>query len=369
MSVQIPGRPGKWVSSGKSTVAEAVKWALDQANGVRSDLTIAELSADFYRPGSEFNDLQAARGSVVSEKWQRDSRTILETHVWPKWGHYTLQAVRPRDVFAWLSSLKTAAGKPMSTSSKAKVFGVFKQIFDYAVFQGVLDTSPLAVVPRIIRKTKPRDVFTPEELRAIFPADPAQLAEYWGGQIWGTAFLVLADTGLRPGEVAALRWGDWFRSLGGLVVSRAVDDKGNVKGLKTEGKGVQIKPALLSSRSVGALLALESSTADTGPEALIFPNSDGNPRRTDVASHQFIARIAELARRGVIAPGGRNLTLYCLRHTFNTSALTALGDGQTVKTLMGHTTEAMQAHYDHPDAEAVLKRLQGQRPPLESIWG
>ena len=48
-------------------------------------------------------------------------------------------------------------------------------------------------------------------------------------------------------------------------------------------------------------------------------------------------------------------SLYCLRHTANTRMRTDVGD-EAARLVMGHTTQKMTEHYDHPDETAIMVR-------------
>ncbi len=110
--------------------------------------------------------------------------------------------------------------------------------------------------------------------------------------MWATFFLVASVTGLRPGELLALRWTDWYRSL---IISRTIDDGGLVKEKLKE-------------------------------------------HRQD---------------EGKIKPAGRNLVPYSLRHGFDTDLLKR-APMYIVQTLMGHSTDKMTRLYNHPNPEDWL---------------
>jgi integrase len=190
----------------------------------------------------------------------------------------------------------------------------------------------------------------------MFPADRIELCRIWGDLTTATMFLVAADAGLRPQEVAALDWSDWYPDMGGFVVHQAADGRRGIKGLKTAGKGAERKPALVSKRTAGYLAEMAK------PAGFVFPAADGGPYRVDGMGKRFLAGLeaAGVPREGRV--------LYCLRHTFNTAARSLLGDDATVRDMMGHRTRDMTANYDHPEDAEILARVQAQREKLEKRW-
>jgi integrase len=104
--------------------------------------------------------------------------------------------------------------------------------------EGILTTNPALGLARQGRKT-PDSISQAERLRKIRPLSQEQLASllYYMHQHCPppeyTRFLLLADTGMRPGEALALAWEDFDETGRTLHVERAVS-LGQVKPTKTE---------------------------------------------------------------------------------------------------------------------------------------
>ncbi len=200
-------------------------------------------------------------------------------------------------------------------------------ILNHAVMEGGLAANQLAIVPKVVVRTEERKIFDPGELKRLFPADVAALKTIWGSLEMAMAMLIVRDAGLRPSELVALRWEHWRPKYKGFIVHPR----------KTAHKGAKIKAALVSDFTAKLI-------ADYAPDL----GNVSSWSRVDTLGKQF-CRLAE----AVVPLGGR--TLYCLRHTANTRLLTAVGD-EAAKLVMGHTTDAMTAHYDHPDDVAIMER-------------
>jgi len=172
-----------------------------------------------------------------------------------------------------------------------------------------------------------------------------ELLRIWRKQIFATAYLVLKDTGLRPGELRALQWSDWYPDLCFFPITKAIESgkRDKIKGTKTG----SIKPAVVSEQTAVELERLRSEVKDYSPEKFIFANKKGLPLTIHDIAYNFKAGVKRAGLDSRYSP-------YWLRHTFNTRMLDILPD-EIVRLLMGHETEAMTRHYRHPDIES-LKR-------------
>ena len=118
---------------------------------------------------------------------------ILREHIEPRWGTVKLADVSHAAVQAWISDLATR----VSPATVRKVHQVFGQILGLAVKDGRLARNPAAAVDL------PRVVVT--ERRYLSHHRVRDLASHCGQQ--GLTVLFLAYTGVRFGEMAALRVG------------------------------------------------------------------------------------------------------------------------------------------------------------------
>lgn len=184
---------------------------------------------------------------------------------------------------------------------------------------------------------------------------------------------VSADSGARPGEVLALRWGALELDRGQLRIVGAVDP------VTVAGRPPTIKPTktgtartvAISAPTVAALRKLRAAAVERalsvgvtlGDEAFVFARDPVGavPWRTDLGAKRF----ARLRRRAGIAEGVRR---YDLRHWMISELLDA---GFAVKLAAGRaghsrdaTTTDVYGHRlaatDHAAAEHLGRRLGGQ---------
>ena len=192
---------------------------------------------------------------------------------------------------------------------------------------------------------QPRSALPTGEIKKLFPQDRKELKRIWRTQKYICAFLILRDTGLRPGELVALRWADWNPEIKFFPILRAIESgsKDRVKGTKTGAT----KPAIITDQTASEIEALRKKVKPK-PEDYIFCNKHGTPYGTHRLSWNFHKSVE---RAGLMRP---ELTPYWLRHTFN-SRMLEIHTTETVQLLMGHNTEAMTRHYRHADVESLTR--------------
>jgi integrase len=183
------------------------------------------------------------------------------------------------------------------------------------------------------------------QYKILLPDTHDKLKAIWRTQQYICAFLILKDTGLRPGELLALKWRDWDPELRFFPILRAIEP--GSRGREKDTKTGATKPALITERAAEEIEALRRKIKPKLDD-YIFSNRHGIPYDTHRLSWNFHRAVenAGLNRK--------ELTPYCLRHTFNTRMLETLDD-KTVGHLMGHSTEAMRRHYRHADRESLRR--------------
>ena len=175
------------------------------------------------------------------------------------------------------------------------------------------------------------------------------------------ALAVLAGTGLRRGEVSALRWNGV--ELDGPRPTLKVEGSmqrvaGQLRVLppKTQ-RGYRIVPL---PSSVAAILKrvrseqnerrLIAGTAWNASEGYVFDRGDGQPLDPDDLTHAFVAARARSGVKGV--------RLHDLRHAFATLHMTNGTNARVVSDLLGHSNVAFtMMTYSHPDADMAASAM------------
>ncbi len=203
---------------------------------------------------------------------------------------------------------------------------VLASVFADAAARGWRSGNPATDVAKRRQPAAPAlEVFTSEQVEAIAFAA--------GGEL-GALIIVAAMTGLRRGELVALRWRDVRFEQPALHVERAVSD-GQIRRPKS-GKA-RIVP--LADRPLGVLRELSARAYWTDPNDLVFARADGGMRHPDAVSQAYIC-----ARDAAGAPA---LRFHDLRHTFGTLLARAGVTGFDIQAWMGHSSYTTTQRYLH----------------------
>lgn len=167
----------------RSTLEQARRGTLP--GSVRTGATFADAAAEFLRY------VEHDRGCKPSTL--RDYRSNLEAHLLPAFGDQALEAVTPATIDAWRASLAA-----LSPRTKNKLLVVMHGVFRRAQHVWDLPANPVASVEKYPQRSSGDiDVFSPEEVMALVRAA--------GSEQDAAIFLTAAFTGLRRGELLALR--------------------------------------------------------------------------------------------------------------------------------------------------------------------
>ena len=165
---------------------------------------------------------------------------------------------------------------------------------------------------------------------------------------WKVMVLMALKTGLRIGELLALKWEDIDLKAGKLIVKRTL-----WQGQEGSPKGGRRREVPLSVQTVAMLKAHRAVTMLKSP--YVFCRADGT-HHTHNQLQDLIPRLCKLAGLP------KRLTWHDLRHTFASHLVMKGRSLVEVQQLLGHTTIAMTMRYAHlsPDVKrAAVEALDG----------
>jgi integrase len=355
---------GKWRKQYAETKEKA---ELLQSDLVRQSLQAAPppalpLNISFKEYGDKW--LERRKGDDLAARTIATDEWALETHLFPALGKMRLRAIH-RGLIKDLLSKKRAGGPGKAGLAKDTVRlirATLSGLFGDAVDDGLLLTNPVhGIRSRKLGRTRSQA----ERQQHIRPMSYQQLdtflaiAETHCTPRDALYFLVMADTGLRPGEGSGLKWTDVDCANRELHVQRSITEDRQEKLTKTESARVvdlsTRLAAVLSARQ--AELEKDALVAGKDPSPWLFPSRTGKPLSWKVMSRLF---------REVRAKAGLpHFTLYDLRHTFATQLLTSGSDLLYVAHQLGHskptTTLAYYAHWMPRGDKKHLDRMMSAR--------
>jgi integrase len=290
---------------------------------------------------------RAEKKKFYTDKSMLTRAAVMKNYIVPLWGDFNPKKLTVQTIDKKLMGVTSEfTGRSLAGESRNRILSILSELFVYLLKEGLVKTNPVRDVERCSSAPEhPRDALLLAEINALFPNDDTKLKQIWRTQKYICAFLILKDTGLRPGELVALKWSDWDSEIKFFPILRAIESgsRNTEKGTKTGAT----KPAIITDRTAAKIEALRKKV-NPKPDDYLFQNKHGipfSPRRLCWNFH----RAVEAA--GINRP---DYTPYWLRHTFNTAMLETLPE-KTVKQLTGHNTEGMVRRYRHAGAESLRR--------------
>lgn len=275
----------------------------------------------------EFMRSYVAANNKPSE--EQTKRSSLRNHLVPALGHLRLDQIGARQI----EEFKAKSLERVSKKTVNNLLTVLRRMLVVAVEWGVI-----VQIPRIkwLKCPQPEfDFLTFEEADRLVAAAEDE---------WRTMIVVALRTGLRQGELLALRWDDVDLAAGRLIVRRNLV-RGNL-GTPKSGRNREVP---LSDGTIRALKAHRHLRSE-----LVFCQPSGEILNKEKCKHP-IWRACKRA-------GLRRLGWHVCRHSFASHLAMRGVPLKVVQELLGHSTIQMTMRYAHlapvvkRDAVALLDR-------------
>jgi integrase len=282
---------------------------------------------------------------------QKHYEYVINTHLLPAFGNVQLRLIS-RESIQTLLGMKL---KDLAWPTVKHIRTTLGTILGTAEVWGYIEDNPVRKTRLPRRGPRPeKQVVTPDQLRSLLE----RLPEPSKSLVW-----LLVLTGLRIGELLALRWQDVDLDAGVLRVRRTLYE-GHFDEPKTRRSNRSVP---LGPKGVAVLSVRQPATADR--DALVFGTQKGTPLcRRNLANRQLVTTCRELGLEGI--------RWHSLRHAHATlldSAGTPLG---TVQALLGHSsseiTRDVYMHSFPADARAAVEKVEAlligpKRTQIEEI--
>ena len=332
---------------------EREKYQRDSSdNEVVVELTLADLVAawlDTYKPAPVEVDAETQTGRTPTDglrmqtwlKYQSNARD----HIVPRLGHYSVEGIRTPDCEVALHGIyNKKEGTGYRTAELAKQ--LFQQIMDYAVRQGHRPDNPVRSVSRIPRpRLDKKGVVSPEIASAVHISALGRMPQPGVGGPKPTSrladiMLLLAATGLRIGEVLAIRWQDLDLSAPAPTL--------NVTGTLVEQKNQFFRQDLPKNHASVRTIHLP----DWAAEMLLQRKVNASPTRTDAVfstrNGTFVtpSNVRTELKRAMAKSGiAERITPHAFRRTVATAVAEHVNDEAAAAQLGHASVEVTRAHY------------------------
>ena len=251
-----------------------------------------------------------------------NKRITLDKHLLPFFGHLTIDNI---DTYSIEQFKAQQCRKDYAPATVNLHLACLRKCLQCAMEWGLIETNPARAVKKVKNDAQKWTFLDFDEVEAFLAA---------ASDKWRPVFLTIMETGLRRGEVLALRWRDidWSNRL---VNVRHTLYKGELDTPKTK---ASIRSIPMTDRVYAVLAALRRQ-----PGAL-------------EAEHVFASEVGAALNAGNLRRGleatwkrakMRKIRPHDLRHTFASHLAMAGVPIRTIQQLMGHESLDMTLKYAH----------------------
>lgn len=250
-------------------------------------------------------------------------KLAYNTHISPVLGDILICQISPNDIANLISILEK---KDLSPVSVDNVLKHARAMFRFAAEEGVIAKSPFLYIKKDRKAKKTRRNLTNLEVEHLL--EVSKSLDY-------PMYLMICTmlyTGIRPGELCAIRWNDFSGDFSCLKIDESLTDETFENTTKTES----------SERIIPLMVFLQKEYAElyqykhpSSIENYVFINRRGRPFKTQNVDKKF-RYIKECLADIYPEDNFEDITPHCLRHTFATTGLNSGVSIKSMQSLLGH---------------------------------
>lgn len=292
-----------------------------KSNTISSDITFGEWIDFWYKTYIQPN---------IRDNTKQSYENAIYNHIIPDMGKIKVKDMTEQKLQHFYADVKSkgrkirveSQGSELSDRSVRSIHTCCYSALERAVTDNLIKINPSAKCKLPPKKSKEMQILSKNEIvRFLFQAKEEGYYEL---------FLLELGTGMRRGEILALKWDDLNFTTGELNIERQVyilNGKPQITVPKTK---TSIRTIILPQ----SLLNILKSYKQTVDSEWIFPSPlDKNKTRNPSAVRKRLKLILERS-------GCKNIRFHDLRHTFATMALENGMDIKTLSATIGHISSA-----------------------------
>lgn len=343
---KVTGDAGRYrkssnLSATKPNKTEALRMAMEIRNALSHSNTTPkkktrkqEVPEDaFFKIAQDYMSTLKAKG--LKKSTLKAYNSILRTHLLPQFANSSVSEMTTKMVDTWFSGLRSAKNTPLSKKTRNNIINFLSEIMAKAVVWEHCKENPIKAISRSKREDKDMLFWSKEERDTFLVTVSQQSPRFF------PIFATFLFTGMRIGEILALRWNHIDLEKGTIHVQKnfVVDHETSPKSGKT--RIIQICQFLVE--------VLTEYKGSNKKRALVFSRSNGSHLSNDVLRKPFL----RLCAQANVKP----IRMHDMRHTFASLALMDGVDVPTVQKWLGHKDITTTMRYikllpDHMRQEA-----------------
>lgn len=205
------------ISTGKEDTPANVNWIKKNYRSVLLKLIdkksdSKKLSIDLHNFSKEVLELTSYKRDQLTQK---DYISKLDRMIIPYFKSYNLQDIKPFDIEKWQNKLL----EKYSTTTVRRARNIFSMILKKAIANDMISKNPVEFADNIIVQHEKQEPYSVDEMITIMKNATG----------WLKVFVYVAfTTGMRPGELMGLQWGDIDFEKKAIFLQRSIT-KGVVK--------------------------------------------------------------------------------------------------------------------------------------------
>ena len=298
--------------------------------------------------------------SVWGDRWLRSlerKRTTIESyrstvaHARDAFGDEAVRVIGAEDIANFNQMLRDRGCAPSTRAKHLRVLGACLQA---AVFYGYADSNPVRRLPPAQRprpERKEAAYFENHELPRLFE----KLTE----EPYRSVCLASLKTGMRQGELLALRWADVDFEAAVVRVRRTYTG-----GALGSPKNRERRDVDLISDVVGLLARLRAGESDA--TGLVFHDGRQNYLSPFVLLRRHLYRAMEVAGIPRVGPTDEKRTFHSFRHTFAKRGLESGAEITWLSRHLGHSslkvTTDIYGHWERAERKLQAAKMEGASP-------
>ena len=246
----------------------------------------------------------------------------IANHLKPFFGDTDIRDITPRMV----DELKKGMFKLVKPATINRVLAILRKMFNDAVRWGFASSSPMRFVSQLHEPQQGFGFYSEDETRRFLQACSADFCP---------VALCAVYTGMRVGEIVALKWAD-------------VDLEKRVIRVERSGSGTTKSRRMRYIPINARLLEVMRKMSESGSGELVFPDRNGGMRTIDFRSE---------TRQAAARAGVKRLRMHDLRHTFASNFVAKGGNLLSLQKILGHSTIGMTLRYAHLAPDFIAKEV------------